>query len=129
MGEMVGWELQYIAVVITVGIALAVFYDAIRIIRRLITHNIFWLSVEDIFFWMIAGIITFLVCFMEDAGNIRWFAIAGEVLGAWMYHKTFSSFIVKYVSLILFFPVKIVKKALKNIKKSFKISNSDKNSD
>lgn len=122
MGELVTWELQYMAVVITTGIFLAVCYDAIRIFRRIIPHGIFWISVEDILFWMAVSLVTFVVCFVEDAGNIRWFAVFGEILGAYMYHLTVSPFLVKYISLLLFFPVKLLKKALKKIKKSFKIS-------
>lgn len=122
MGALIQWELQYVAVAVTVGIGLAVLYDCLRIWRRLIPHGTVWLSVEDILFWMTASLITFVVCFVEDAGNIRWFAVAGEVIGALMYHYTIGRFLVKYVSFILLFPVRIIKKALKNLCKSFKIS-------
>lgn len=124
MGDLVNWELQYMAVVITTGIFLAVIYDCIRIFRRLIVHGVFWMSVEDILFWMFAGLVTFMVCFIEDAGNIRWFAVVGEILGAYMYNRTIGPFLVKYVSLVLYFPVKVFKKALKKIVKSFKISHN-----
>lgn len=121
MGTLVQWELQYVSVTITVGIGLAVLYDCLRIWRRLIPHGIIWLSVEDILFWMAASLITFTVCFVEDAGNIRWFAVAGEVLGAWMYHYTVGRILVKYVSYILIFPFRMIKKALKKLSESFRI--------
>lgn len=124
MGELVQWELQYLAVVVTVGIALAVAYDGLRILRRLLRHRVFWMSVEDILFWMMAALVTFAVCFFEDAGNIRWFAVAGEILGACMYHWTLSDFLVKYISLILGFPGKVLKKALKKRNKSFTIKDT-----
>lgn len=124
MGALVQWELQYVSVTITVGIGLAVLYDCLRIWRRLIPHGVVWLSVEDILFWMAAALITFMVCFMEDAGNIRWFAVAGEVLGAWMYHYTVGRILVKYVSLILLTPFRIVKKALKKLSESFRIGHN-----
>lgn len=125
MGTLVAWELQYMAVVVTTGIILAVLYDCIRIFRRLIFHGVFWMSVEDILFWMLASLVTFMVCFVEDAGNIRWFAVCGEILGACMYNCTVGPFFVKYVSLILYFPVKLVKKTLKKLVESFKISHSN----
>lgn len=124
MGTLVGWELQYMAVVVTTGIILAVLYDCIRIFRRLVSHGVFWMSVEDILFWMTAALVTFLVCFVEDAGNIRWFAVCGEILGAYMYNCTVGPILVKYVSFILSFPIKLVKKTLKKIVESFKISHS-----
>ena len=71
MGTLVQWELQYVSVTITVGIGLAVLYDCLRIWRRLVPHGIIWLSVEDILFWMASALITFTVCFVEDAGNIQ----------------------------------------------------------
>lgn len=122
MGTLVQWELQYVSVTITVGIGLAVLYDCLRIWRRLVPHGIVWLSVEDILFWMASALITFTVCFVEDAGNIRWFAVAGEALGALMYHYTVGRILVKYVSLILLTPFRIVKKALKKLSESFRIS-------
>ncbi len=121
MGELVIWEAQYIAVVVTLGIGLAVVYDCFRILRRLIPHNVFWLSVEDILFWMFAALAVFVVCFVEDAGNVRWFAIGGAAFGAYMYNCTIGPVIVKYVSLLLYFPVKLLKKALKKLVKSFTI--------
>lgn len=121
MGTLVQWELQYVSVTITVGIGLAVLYDCLRIWRRLIPHGIIWLSVEDILFWMASALITFTVCFVEDAGNIRWFAVAGEALGALMYHYTVGRILVKYVSLILLTPFRIIKKALKKLSESFRI--------
>lgn len=121
MGTLVQWELQYVSVTITVGIGLAVLYDCLRIWRRLIPHGIIWLSVEDILFWMASALITFTVCFVEDAGNIRWFAVAGEALGALMYHYTIGRILVKYVSLILLTPFRIIKKALKKLSESFRI--------
>lgn len=121
MGTLVQWELQYVSVTITVGLGLAVLYDCLRIWRRLIPHGIIWLSVEDILFWMASALITFTVCFVEDAGNIRWFAVAGEALGALMYHYTVGRILVKYVSLILLTPFRIIKKALKKLSESFRI--------
>lgn len=124
MGTLVQWELQYVSVTITVGIGLAVLYDCLRIWRRLVPHGIIWLSVEDILFWMASALITFTVCFVEDAGNIRWFAVAGEALGALMYHYTVGRILVKYVSLILLMPFRIIKKALKKLSESFRIGHN-----
>lgn len=125
MGELVRWELQYVAVVITTGVFLSLVYDAVRIIRRIIPHNIFWMSLEDIIFWMFAAIVTFVVCFIEDAGNIRWFAICGEVLGAVLYNATVGPFLVKYISIVINFPVRLIKNTLKMIFKWFTIKDTE----
>ena len=45
------------------GIIMAVFYDGLLIIRRVIRHGQFWISLEDFFFWLICawGVFLFLV--------------------------------------------------------------------
>lgn len=116
MSDMIRWELQYLAVVVTVGVLLAFVYDCLRIYRRVIKHGTVWIAFEDIVFWMCAGVVTFVVCFMEDAGNVRWFAIAGEILGAVMYHILISKYYVKYTALIINFPFKLLKKLIKSFK-------------
>ena len=125
MGEFVIAELQYSAVVVTLGIFLAVIYDVIRIFRRVIVHSIFWISVEDVLFWMFAALAVFVMCFVEDAGNVRWFAIGGAILGAYMYKCTIGTILVKYIAILLNFPIKLVKKALKKVGKSDTINKAN----
>lgn len=117
MDEYISWELQYIALTITVGAIMALIYDIFRVLRRIVRHGNVVVAIEDIFYWMTVSLITFIVCFVEDGGNVRWFAIFGEVLGAYMYYQTIGRKFVEYVSLIIFFPVKIIKKALKKLNK------------
>lgn len=127
MSELIKWEMQYMAVAITAGVLLAAWYDVIRIFRRIVKHGVLWISVEDILYWMLVGIICFGICFIEDAGNIRGFAIGGEILGASMYHFTISTFLVRNISRLLNFPILVIKKALKKLKESYTIKNTDKN--
>lgn len=121
MSEAVIWEMQFVAVTVTLGIFLSAVYDVIRIFRRIIKHGIIWISVEDILFWTFCGIVIFVVSFWENDGRIRWYTLAGVVFGAYMYHETVSSFIVKFVSFILNTPINIVKKALKKVWQSYRM--------
>lgn len=87
INDMVKNEAIHFCVSVCVGVGLAVIYDIIRIIRRIIRHNIVVISIEDMLFWTIAGIVSFLICFFLDDGNVRWYSIFGEIVGAIIYKK------------------------------------------
>lgn len=121
MSDDVIWELQFLAVIVTLGVVLAFGYDFIRIFRRVIPHGVIWIAIEDILFWACCGIITFVVSFWENDGRLRWYTIVGVALGAYLYHNTLSNFWVNLISAILRLPVNCLKKALKKFKVSYKI--------
>jgi len=83
----------------------AFFYDSIRILRRLIPHSNFWVSTEDLLFWMICAREGFRIMYELDTGGLRWFAILGGVVGVYLYKKLISKFYVRRVS-GLFLPVR-----------------------
>lgn len=56
-------------------------YNCIRVIRRLIKHNLFFVSVEDFFFWFGAALYLFIELYHTSDGSIRWFFVAGVVVG------------------------------------------------
>ena len=63
------------------GILLTVFYDVIRVIRRMIPHGIVWISLEDFVYGIVAGSWLFLkVCQVND-GIIRFYMILGIAAG------------------------------------------------
>lgn len=83
------------------GFLISFIYDWLRILRRLIPHNNFWVSVEDIIFWLFCAIEVFLLMNNESNGTLRWFAVLGALVGMIAYKKIFSAFLVKYVTLVL----------------------------
>lgn len=121
MSDMVVWEMQFLAVTITLGVALTFAYDIIRIFRRVLPHGVVWIAVEDIIFWTCCGIIVSIVSFWENNGGFRWYTLAGVWFGAYLYHGTISNFFVRIVSGILLFPINLIKKALKKLRQSFRI--------
>lgn len=82
------------------GIIMAVFYDGLLIIRRVIRHGQFWISLEDFFFWLICAWGVFLFLVEENNGILRWFAVGGAVLGAFLYKKTVSKCYINIMSTI-----------------------------
>lgn len=96
------------------GIIITFIYDLLRIFRRVIAHNIFWISVEDICFWGFCATEVFLLMYHVSNGTMRWFAVMGALAGMLVYNQTVSRFLVKYLSLVL-------KKILGGIRKILRI--------
>lgn len=94
-------ENEFLVHALLMGIFVTFVYDVIRIFRRVVTHNSFFVSLEDLGFWIYCGGTVFLLMYHESNGELRWFAVLGAVGGMLLYGKTVSPFFVKYVSLIL----------------------------
>lgn len=63
------------------GSTVLLVYYCIRVIRRLIRHNLFFVSVEDFFFWLGTGLYLFVEIYQTSDGNIRWFFVTGAAAG------------------------------------------------
>lgn len=99
------------------GMILAAEYDGIRIFRRVVRHKKVWTtSAEDIIFWMAAGIQVFCIIYENSNGIVRGFLIGAMVLGAVLYRYGLGEFFVKYVSKIVIFLLKPLKKLMMFIK-------------
>lgn len=86
---------------LAMGIFITFLYDILRIIRRVLPHNHFWVSVEDLSFWIYCAAEVFLLLHHESNGALRWFAVLGALTGMLLYKKLVSPFFVKYVSFAL----------------------------
>ncbi|MDE6700805.1 MAG: spore cortex biosynthesis protein YabQ [Acetatifactor sp.] len=83
------------------GIYITFVYDILRILRRVFPHGGFFVSLEDICFWIYCAVKVFLLMYHESNGTLRWFAVFGAIAGMVLYMKLASPFFVKYVSLLL----------------------------
>lgn len=83
------------------GIFITFVYDALRIFRRIIPHAAFFVSLEDLIFWVYCSAEVFLLMYHESDGTLRWFAVIGALFGMFLYRKLLSGFFVKYISLAL----------------------------
>ena len=57
-------------------------YALLRILRKLIKHNLFFVSLEDFFFWISTAIYLFICLYNTSNGSLRWHFILGVVVGA-----------------------------------------------
>lgn len=83
---------------VLLGVIVAVIYDMIRIFRRVVRHNRFFLSVEDILYWIFCAWEVFYLLYRESSGVLRWFAILGIALGMFLYMISISRFVVDFIS-------------------------------
>ena len=94
-------ENEFLLHAFLLGIFVTFLYDLLRIFRRIVPHNLFLVSAEDLGFWIYCGAKVFLLMYHESNGTLRWFAVFGALLGMALYRKLCSPFLVKYVSMIL----------------------------
>lgn len=100
------------------GMHIAVAYDILRILRRLVRHRNWIVTVEDYLFWIVTGVMIFAMIFQWNDGIVRGYVLVTMFIGAYLYHASVSEFLVKYISKILNFILTIV---LKKPLKCFKI--------
>lgn len=83
---------------VLLGIFVAVIYDLLRVLRRVIKHNRFFISLEDIVYWIFCALRVFYLLYRESSGVLRWFSILGIALGMFLYLISISRFVVTFLS-------------------------------
>lgn len=74
-------QLDFLIASFWFGIIIYIVYDTIRIFRRCVPHGIFWISVEDLLYWIGVAISFFLLQFHINDGVFRWYSIIGAMFG------------------------------------------------
>ncbi len=114
-------EIVFLSHSFLMGVIITLVYDGFLILRRLMKHNIFMVSLEDLLFWIVCAISVFAMLYRENNGTLRWFAVGGAFLGMLLYKKTVSSLIIKVISGILGKIVKFLSHTLEVFGKPFKL--------
>lgn len=91
-------ELRFFCTCVFWGVLLLIFYDGLRIIRRIIFHNGFFVALEDLIYWTISGLLIFHMMYQQNDGIIRGFAILAMLLGMILYHESVSELLVDAIS-------------------------------
>ncbi len=114
-------EAWFFGCCVLTGIAVVSMYDVLRIFRRIIIHGVIAVGIEDFIYWVGCSFFVFHMIYIRNDGIIRGFAILAIVLGMVIYNVTISSFLVKYLSMIL---NKIMRIVIMPIKKTSKLVSS-----
>lgn len=83
------------------GIAITFAYDGFLILRRLVSHSLFLISLEDMIFWIACAIGVFYMLYEENNGILRWFAVFGAAVGMLVYKKSVSPLFVNILTAII----------------------------
>ncbi|WP_129595707.1 spore cortex biosynthesis protein YabQ [Anaerophilus nitritogenes] len=106
------------------GIIIGFIYDLYRIFRGVFKPKKIATMIEDFIFWMLIGMAAVFVLLFSNDGQIRLYTFLGFVLGATLYYKILSGFViyllVKIIKIIQKIFVKILKIILYPINKLIK---------
>lgn len=90
MSITIRYEVQLLLGSLALGICLMAVYDGLRLLRRLIRHKNIWTGAEDVLYWSLSSIVTFLLLFEQNDGVLRAYAIAGVLSGMVLYNSSVS---------------------------------------
>jgi len=98
MNEAIVVELRFFFTSVFWGILLLIFYDVLRIFRRILIHNGLFVALEDLIYWVISSILIFRMMYKQNNGIIRGFSILAMLFGMIIYHATVSDLLVDTIS-------------------------------
>ena len=105
---------------ILIGLIITFAYDWILVLRKLFTHGMFLISVEDFIYWFVCGISVFYMLYRENNGVLRWFAVMGAALGMLFYKGMIKNRFVNIMSTciykIMWFIFRVIQVVLKPVK-------------
>ena len=106
------------------GIFIGFLFDIFRIIRKTFKTNDIATYIEDVIFWILAGITILFTMYKFSDGELRIYTIIGIAIGVVIYMLTVSTFIinisvyfVNMIKKVINFLIRIIKYPLKNYKK------------
>lgn len=86
---------------IEIGVIMGVFFDLIRISRKIIKHANFLVQIEDLIYWIICALVGFYMLYINNYAAIRVFVFIGILLGAVLYFSSFSIIFMKIATIVI----------------------------
>ncbi len=144
---MIGQEIRFLGASFLWGLVLMSCYDALRILRKILPHPFLLTALEDVVYWLVGGVLVFRMIYAENYGTIRGYSVVALLFGMVLYYLAVGEKLVRLVAGVwdrawgrtvkvavwctrplrkMMLPVvkitKIIKKALKSIKKTVTIA-------
>lgn len=85
------------------GAILGAFYDIFRIFRVAVPCSRAAIFFQDVLYWAVCAVATFLFILSVNAGVVRLFVIVGELLGAVLYYFTVGWLVLRSARIIIGF--------------------------
>lgn len=126
MDSTVAMQLYSLLIFTISGIAIGIFFDIFRILRKSFKTPDVITYIEDAIFWIFSGLFFLFVLFKFNNGEIRSYVIIGLIVGIILYSFTISKyfikisvFIINLVKKIIFYPLHFIWNIIKKIIKPF----------
>lgn len=120
MSQDIVQEIVFFLHSILMGLIITFAYDWILVLRKLFTHGMFLMSVEDFIYWFVCGISVFYMLYRENNGVLRWFAVMGAALGMLFYKLIIKNRFINIMSTcihkIMWFVFRVIQIVLKPVK-------------
>ena len=110
MSMVIRYEARLFLMSVGTGAGLMVVYDCIRVFRLLCPHRPWVVNVEDLLYGLYCAVMTFMLMYEQNDGNLRGFCIGGVILGMAVYQRLISRNLLKYLQK----PVKWIKMKIRN---------------
>lgn len=105
-------EMYFLGGSVFMGIVITFVYDFILIGRRVVRHSLFFISLEDLIFWIACAISVFYMLYKENNGVLRWIAVIGAAIGMLLYKKMIGNRFVKIISSIIIKEIHMLRKVI-----------------
>ena len=90
MSGVIRYEAWLLMLSLATGGWLMLVYDTLRVFRLMIRHSAFAVGLEDFFYWIGAGIVTFNLLYQQNDGGLRAYVIGGVLGGMILYDRLIS---------------------------------------
>lgn len=108
MLELVNNQFFVVIMCLAAGGLMGLSYDILRIIRRILPHNVFFCCIEDVLYWLAWLLIMIFFVQTYNYGSVRWYVYAGIFLGVTLYECTLGRLIMFIFSHIIAFCRKLI---------------------
>lgn len=108
MYENISSTLQQCGVFFIAGVVMGLFYEVFRTLRLAVRHHAAVVFIEDILFFSLCGVVSFIIALTVGIGYFRVYYAVFEILGAGFYFLTLG----RVINFLL-------KKVIKGIKRFF----------
>lgn len=102
------------------GIMIGLLFDFFRVLRKSFKTTDLITCIEDIIFWILAGILILYNIWYFNNGEIRLFIILGIIMGTIIYILTLSNIVVKIFSIFMNFLKNIIIQLFKILELPYK---------
>lgn len=126
MNSTVSMQLYSLLIFTISGIAIGIFFDIFRILRKSFKTPDVVTYIEDTIFWIFSGLFFLFILFKFNNGEIRSYVILGLIFGITIYIFTISKYFIKmsvsiicFIKKIILYPLQLLWKFVKKLIKPF----------